>query len=263
MLLSLINKAISTNDIEDIERVHKGYSNKVWKLITKSGGKYKIRIGDNNALISRKNELAILKLINNKDCLFYEEENGNSIWKWIEGTTTSKSDINKQYLNSLVDLVNNIHNTPVSSKVLHHDDMEFYEISKKYFNEEDLNLYKRLVEKYKNDARVLCHNDVSLGNLIYDSENKKLHLIDYEWGRINSRYWDYGNFIKESDLPLKQIKYLSKIADLNLIKLLQYCYLATIYSLQLTYVLNLSEAIKAYRKKLIEQLNKYRALLTY
>lgn len=263
MLLNLINKAIFIEDIKDLERVHRGYSNKVWKLVTKNGEKYKIRVGDNNHLISRENEFAILKLIGNQDYLFYEVENGNSIWKWIEGRPSSKKDINKQYLDALVTLVNNIHSTPVNSKVLVHDDMEFYEISKKHFNEEDLERYRNLIEKYKDDIKVLCHNDISLGNLIYDSENNKLHLIDFEWGRVNSRYWDYGNFIKESDLPLKQIKYLCKIANLSLIKLLQYCYIATIYSLQLSYALDFSEAIKAYRNKLTIQLNKYRSLLTY
>ena len=74
---------------------------------------------------------------------------------------------------------------------------------------------------------VFCHNDVQIGNIIYNSESKSLKFIDYEYGDFNYRGFDIGNHFCEfaaTDLnwnkyPAKEFRmnwylvYLSKFLD--------------------------------------------------
>ncbi|AEG73795.1 choline kinase [Mycoplasma haemofelis Ohio2] len=254
----LFIKALNRKDIKSVFRVYRGYSNRTYKLTTQDNEEFKVRIGDNNHFISRKNELAILKLTKNDNYLFYDEESGDSVWRWLDGDPTNRLDIDKQYLELLVSEIRKIHSSPFNCLVLLHDDLEFYEQTKDNFSKEDLDIYLKLVKQNENHKHTLCHNDISLGNLIYNKDKKSLSIIDFEWGRINSPYWDYGNFIKESDLDMWHIKHLATLADLSLSRLFKYCFMATMYSLQLSFVLEESESIKVYRNRLFSQLERYR-----
>lgn len=249
--------------VDHIEQIFGGFSNKIFKI--KSGLEaYKIRIADHNDLIDRVNEYSILKALNISNCLIYEESSGNSIWNWIEGERALKEQVNKEFIEKIVVLIKDIHETNIQNfcGILEHDDLEFSEKTKKYLDTNDIFVYEKLVDKYKNHNRVLCHNDISLGNIIFNPLDNQLILIDYEWGRINNPYWDYGNFVKEADLSLENIEYLSEIANLDLRVLFDFCFIATIYSLQLSYIFPQTESLNIYRDKLNKQLLEYRKRLS-
>lgn len=76
--------------------------------------------------------------------------------------------------------IKSIHATQVTYPVLNHDDFEHSSISNSLLNEQDMHMYTELVNRYRGEKRVLCHNDVSLSNLIYDEDSEEIHLIDYE-----------------------------------------------------------------------------------
>ncbi|XP_058127024.1 ethanolamine kinase [Anopheles ziemanni] len=56
-------------------------------------------------------------------------------------------------------------------------------------------LYRRLLET--NSPIVFCHNDLLLGNVIYDEERERVTFIDYEYAAPNHQAFDIGNHFTE------------------------------------------------------------------
>lgn len=48
-----------------------------------------------------------------------------------------------------------------------------------------------------NDAIVFCHNDLLAANILYDSEQQRIQLIDFEYGGVNYRAFDIANHFNE------------------------------------------------------------------
>jgi ethanolamine kinase len=44
---------------------------------------------------------------------------------------------------------------------------------------------------------VFCHNDIQVGNIVYDPENDSVRFIDYEYGCVSYRGFDIGNHFCE------------------------------------------------------------------
>uniref|UniRef100_A0A0N4ZTS7 ethanolamine kinase n=1 Tax=Parastrongyloides trichosuri TaxID=131310 RepID=A0A0N4ZTS7_PARTI len=70
--------------------------------------------------------------------------------------------------------------------------------------------YKKLVQYIQNDScsLVFCHNDLLLGNILYDEKKDSIHFIDYEYAGVNYQLFDIANHfnewagIEEMDLSL-------------------------------------------------------------
>uniref|UniRef100_A0A6C0BRW4 Aminoglycoside phosphotransferase domain-containing protein n=1 Tax=viral metagenome TaxID=1070528 RepID=A0A6C0BRW4_9ZZZZ len=62
---------------------------------------------------------------------------------------------------------------------------------------------------------VMCHNDLNLGNIIYDQHNHQIKFIDFEYASYNYRGYDIGNIFAElagndcnwDKLPTKHERY--------------------------------------------------------
>ncbi|WP_216082902.1 choline kinase [Candidatus Mycoplasma haematohominis] len=254
----LFNKVVPEENISSIERIFQGYSNYVFKVFTDKGNYYKVRIGNHNELIDRVNEQNIFKNLN-LEAIYYEIETGNGVWHWIDGRSLRFEEVNEEIIGKLVSLIEDIHSKGTVG-VLQHDDLEFLNEDKLDF--QNVVLYRRLVNKYKKEIRVLSHNDVSLSNLIYEPKTGELTLIDYEWGRVNHPYWDYGNFVKESNLSKELMILLAQEANLSLYKLYEFAIIATLYSFQLSFVFKEQTiGLQEYRNRLSNQLLRYKECL--
>jgi thiamine kinase-like enzyme len=98
---------------------------------------------------------------------------------------------------------------------------------------------------------------LSPDNLIYTHKNQVI-FIDYEWARLNNKYWDIANFIREVDLPIKWIKVLCNLLKIkHLKKLLIFVYLATNYAYQWTFNIPSTIKIKKYQQITYRKLQKY------
>lgn len=247
--------------IKSCKKVLIGFSNRVFKLTLLDGRAYKVRIADNNHLISRKNEQEVLKLLPDPNLIVYESSSGNAIYNWIEGKPLSSRQLTKDMLEKIVKLATNFHSIPVSKLKGIEEHNHFDTISKVEKEREEYSkffpTYKELVEKYKDLPKFLTHNDISLKNLIYSEESDTLSLIDYEWARLNTIYWEYGNFARESNLSKAKIIALAKLVKLQEEILLDFVFIATFYSWQLSFSWDGSERLERYRSKLSSQLTKY------
>lgn len=51
--------------------------------------------------------------------------------------------------------------------------------------------------KFTTDDIVGCHNDLAVGNIIYDKKNNSVNFIDFEYYGYNSFLYDIANYFEE------------------------------------------------------------------
>ena len=256
--LFINNTKFQSYQIKSVKQIHKGYTNISFVFILINNQKYQVRLANDGNLINRKNELAMLKNVNNKDFIYYDVKSGNAIKEWIDGSNPTTSEINtKKFLNAFSKQLNRIHTIKCNYRVFKHDFYEFIKLANNKLSKQHINKYREIVNKYKNSKLVLSHNDLSSENLIWNKKENKVHFIDYEWGRLNNVYWDVANFIKETNLNKKSINYLANINKLKLNILNDFIYVCINYAFQWTYAMPQTKKILTYRKKLLSKLQKY------
>lgn len=271
MVVNMINKAINlflknTNykkeDILKIIQIHSGFTNVSFMFKTNDKNKYQVRIGGSNYIVNRKNEFNILSAINDKNYIFIDED-GNAIKKWINGYTPKFIFFKKKLLNLLTIEIIKLHNIDLKNfEIIKHDYFVFFDKTL-FFDNFDKEMYVKLVNKYKDLDLVLSHNDINPKNMIYNPKFKKITLIDFEWGRINNKYWDVANFFRETNLNIKFLNYMLSIyKELDQKTMYDFLYLCTNFAYQWTFGMDETKKILKYRKKIISKLIKYRKYIS-
>jgi thiamine kinase-like enzyme len=200
----------------------------------------------------------MLRNINNKDFIYFDIKTGNAIKEWLDGHNPTTNEINtKEFLDAFSSRLNRLHSTKPKFSISIHDHYEFFKMANIKMSKYHQDKYKYLVNKYKNDKLVLSHNDLSSDNLLWDKTENKVHLIDYEWSRLNSVYWDVANFIRETKLSKKSIAYLATINKLKLNILKDFVYICINFAYQWTFAMPQTKKIITYRKQLFSKLQKY------
>lgn len=197
---------ISENKINNLERFKIGMSNFTYffeidndkyviRLSGKGAFKYVDYNNELNAIIACENEELTSKLI------YFDVDNGTKVSKYIEGSPFvfyhneySIDDLIEtlKKLHSLdnksvkdYDLINRLENYEKINKDDNNFDEKYLKIKTWWINEYN--------EKFVNDKKVFCHNDLQTVNIIYD-ENKKVKLIDFEYAAYNDLYYDLACF---------------------------------------------------------------------
>jgi thiamine kinase-like enzyme len=203
-------------------------------------------------------ELAALKNIHNKDFVYYDVKTGNAIKKWIDGYNPNDDEVNsKQFLDCFTKRLQKLHSTKNKYGVINHDHYEFIKFVKNKLSQAHIVKYKNLIEKYKNLKLVLSHNDLSHDNLLVNKQDNVIYFIDYEWARMNNKYWDVANFIRETNLKKKWIKYLASANKLDLTILNDFIYICINYAYQWTFAMPQTSKILSYRKKILNKLKEF------
>lgn len=248
----------TNDDILDIKQIHCGFTNISFVIKLKNKKKYQVRIGQNNKIVNRDNEIKVLKLIPDIKFLYIDKK-GNAIKEWIEGVNPNFDFNTLNKLKLLILEIKKIQNINIGNiNILEHN---YYDIlSKDLYDKYKIwyDKYIEIIDKYKNLKKVFSHNDLNPKNMIYNRKNKKIILIDYEWARINNQYWDIANFFKETNLRVKYLKKICKIfdeLDFNILK--DFVFISSFYALAWTYQVNQTEKIFKYRKKILIKLKQY------
>ena len=88
--------------------------------------------------------------------------------------------------------------------------------------------YVTLLKKYKDEKWVSCHNDLNKDNVVIN-ENKAF-LIDFEFKRINNKYWEIANIFNEDSLNKRHFKlFLKYYKGLEKEKLNDFIYINKIF----------------------------------
>jgi thiamine kinase-like enzyme len=195
------------------------------------------------------------QLLKLTDFIYYDVSNGNAVKKWISGVNPTKRQISSNsFLKAFAESLMWLHRVKASNIVKHN----YWDcIEKAKLPLEHKAAYISLIKDYERMPLVLSHNDLSADNLIY-TPSKKVVFIDYEWARMNNKYWDVANFIREVNLPLREIKILCKLLKFNnLHQLLTFVYLTTNYAYQWTFNMPFTPIMKRYRQLTFKKLKRY------
>lgn len=260
--LFLENSKYKKENILKIKQIHSGFTNVSFLFKTDDKKKYQVRLGGANDIVNRKNEFNILKAINDINYIFIDKD-GNAIKKWINGINPKFFFNKKKLLNLLILEIMKLHKTNIKDfEIINHDYLSFFDKTI-FFDQFDKDMYLKLINKYKNLDLVLSHNDINPKNMIYDYKSRKIILIDYEWGRINNKYWDVANFFRETNLNIKWLDYmLSFYTDLDKKIMYEFLYLCTNFAYQWTFGMKETKKILNYRKKIKVKLMKYRKYIS-
>lgn len=249
LFLKIFNNEYSRKDIKVVKPIHNGYTNSSYYLELKSEEKFQIRLGENNKIVNRLNEANVLKIINEKNYIYYDEKNGNAIKKWIDGRTLNKKDLkNNKILIKIFLEIQKYHNLNINNiKIMKHDYYSFLQNAK--IPKKHLMIYKKIVSEFDTIPWGFSHNDLNLDNILL-TNNNDIVFIDFEWSRINHPYWDYSNLLKETTWSLKWIKNFSKLSNIDFNSLLKMTYVAINFSYQWTFSNSFSFKILCYRLKM-------------
>lgn len=162
--------------ITKITQFYSGLHNKTYFGYL-NGFKVQIRITQNK-FVNWDNEMKIAKHFS-EIFLFYNK--GNFVKKWIDGDILSQKSLSKN-LELLFSEINNFHNLSIPNLEKFNWFLD---------NIDDLK-YFQLVDKYKDDSLVVIHCDLQFKNIIINNNQSKttIHLIDFEWVRLGSKYID-------------------------------------------------------------------------
>ncbi|MGL4616770.1 MAG: phosphotransferase [Mycoplasmoidaceae bacterium] len=250
------------DDIKSIKEIHHGFTNKSFFLITTDNLKWQIRFSGLNEVVDRRNELRILKFIKEENIIYYDEK-GNFIKKWIDGKTLSLFFNKKKKLKLICEKINELHSKTIvdNGDILFHDYFKYIEQTKN-FDYKIKETYIALVNKYKNQKKVLSHNDLSRKNILFNGN--EIIFIDFEWSRINYNYFDVANFIRENNIRNKWIIFIQKnIENIELDILKDFIFIATCFAYQWTFVAKQDNKIIKYRKRCFKKMNSIYKLNKY
>lgn len=192
-----------------IEKIVNGLSNDNYFVITKHNEKLVVRIAKFDPLLDRNCEHDIVKAIApfNIDvpCIYFDKTSGDKITIFQEGYHLDK--YKKNDLKKVALLIKKFHSLKLKCtrdfESLEKLNSYYEKLTKKPF---PLSKYSNLISKYQNylekDEKILCHNDIVKGNLLFTKE--KLFLIDYEYAAMNSPMFDLVSFISENDIEDKE-----------------------------------------------------------
>ncbi len=242
-----------------MEDIHSGYTNISYLATFENGKKYQVRIPHRSDLINRANEHQIISLMGDQKFVYFDARTGVAIKEWIEGTNPKIYSWKKwKHTDELFSLIKKIHqlklpkeNTfkPINFDV-YNDNL--YRLDLKFQTK-----YLGIIDKYREDPTVVSHTDINALNIIIDN-NKKLHLIDYEWCGLASDYWDYANFIREARLWwYESIDWKKYIANFNMQKLKNYIFVCSVFAYLWTWTMPQTNKIIKYRKRTIRQIHWY------
>lgn len=253
--IDLFNKILPNKSIISIEKIHLGLTNISFKVQDNDSSIYQVRIGMNNEYVDRQNELNVLKNINNKNYLYFNEGNGQAIKKWINGQMVDENEIDIDFLIRLNEQITEYHKTELKYEVKTHNYYEFVETFK-YIDNKYISEYIEIIDSYNGSKLVLSHNDLNPKNIIID-EKKGINFIDFEWGRLNYEWYDICNFIRETNISFEIIKEFAKYLNKELVVFLKEIFVCLCFAMQWTYTVEQLKEIIEYREDVFKKMEYY------
>lgn len=250
-LEKIVKLSFPNNEIISYTKIHCGYTNLSYLVKLNDNSKWQVRIPHEQTkkLINRKSEKNILDLLNNKDFIYFDIKTGKVIKKWLEGYNPNKSIYSKKkFLDKLFAQIKHLHSLPIKRKYnfkkinLCAYDKQLNNLDKAYVNK-----FHELINQRKNDKLVINHTDINPDNILVLIPSNQIHIIDFEWVGLASDYWDYANFIRETNLNYKNIKWSKYIDNFDISVLEQYIYITSVFAYLWTFNMPQTPKIIKYR----------------
>lgn len=205
---------LSNHDIYSIDPIG-GMTNKNFKVNIKNEN-YILRIPGNGTkeMISRNSEkynnLIVNKLEIDTNMLYFNEENGLKVSKYINNaeTITPKTAKREDNMKLIANILKKLHNSDVkfNNEFDVFSKIEEYETLLKKYNGKNFDDYAVVKDKVTKLKQILeqigvesvpCHNDTVPENFVKD--NGRVYLVDWEYSGMNDPMWDLAAHSLESD----------------------------------------------------------------
>ncbi|MGL5522200.1 MAG: phosphotransferase [Metamycoplasmataceae bacterium] len=242
---------LKNKKIISITKIEAGFTNNIFKLILETGEIFKIRKAIYNKFINRQLEKTI-EFSLYKNIIFFWDENGDYIKKWIEGETLKKGNVCYDFWKDLFSQISNMQKIDI--KHLNIKKLEYFVEDHKVDSrlKESFKYYEQIIEEeIDEDHLVLTHNDVSQNNIVV-SDNK-FYLIDFEWATLNHNYWDIGNIIKDLEINKNEIEEEMFFNDFDKEKLFKIVFCTHFYTYFWTHKVPNTKRIEEYREEVVNR----------
>ena len=167
-----------------------------------------------NKMIDRNNESKILEIMKNKKNLtvdivefgFNKSKNFILKTKYLPFSyNLIQQKLTKNKIKKIFDVLTKFQNIDVKNKgIKTFNHKIFINNFKKFIKTPLINLVtyeieiNKIFKKYKPKKLCLSHNDMVPGNFLFDDENNKVYIIDFEYSSINDSLYDVASFISET-----------------------------------------------------------------
>lgn len=204
-------------EARNIVQIFEGFSNENFLV----NDAYVLRLPLPNAdpTISRKCEEEVYKVIQplniSEKVEYFNSKSGIKITKYVHNPRKYQSTPTKEEILNVVKTLKKLHKSGL--KVPYdYNPLKKLQIYKKILPEDFLldKKYEKIIIKefqklQSEEDKVLCHNDLVKGNLLFKFNG--LTIIDREYASMNSYYFDLASFVSENNLSEEQeIFFLSK-----------------------------------------------------
>lgn len=205
-------------------------------LITQNGRKQVLRIPgvSTDSIIERGMERRVLDLVTDynitPETIFYGTS-GIKTSSWLNGyQSLEEKRLNSDIFHGLSKCLHQLHAIPKrNSYCIRKEDASVAEYIKLYERKVNFSFLEpaersemlAFADTMDNDAQVLCHRDLWLGNIMVN-EKGDIKLLDFEYSTFCSPYWDVGSFLTESRLDAWQTReFIKTYGDLDPVRVQQ------------------------------------------
>ena len=209
--------------IESITYMPGGLTNRNFKVVI-DGKKWAFRIAGAGTAeyLNRPCEKAAVAAVKHlgisPEFYYYEVETGSNICRFVEGTTMRKEDFRNrtEVRKHAAEILNTYHNSGVTFDAVfdpfteiksYHQYLKDNNWTRFYPEMEQLDkVYEKIRLTFeKNPPQRICsHNDCLSENFLFDEENDKMELIDWEYCGMNFYSFDVAAVISENDMNEEQ-----------------------------------------------------------
>lgn len=217
MMNKIIQTVFQTNDYV-LTKMDKGITNQNFLLIV-NNQKYVVRLpyADSDEMFHRAHEKKVLELVQDLDVptVYFDEATGIKITTYISNLYEFKDCPYPDKIARCAILMRNLHQKEAVEFEFHPVEtlLQYKQATKKPLY--DLNSFAYVIDKVKDlrHKKVLCHNDVVSGNILYGEDRD--YLIDYEYAASNDALFDVMSFISENQIvdPLEREQFYEVYFD--------------------------------------------------
>lgn len=166
-----------------------------------------------NRNYEKYNTLLIQKLMIDAKLLYFNENNGIKISKFISNSSnlTKQSARDIQNMRLSAEILNTLHTSNIEfinrfnvfEEIIKYEKLIKIDLNKVFDEYSDFREKVLGLERYINTLGIdikPCHNDTVPENFIKDTKNNRLYLTDWEYSGMNDPMWDLAGYILECEL---------------------------------------------------------------
>lgn len=209
------------SEILEFKPIHEGYTNQNFLIKTNDLKEYIYRIPIK--LHDFNNEFNAYKIYQKNKFIDFDLKTGVYIKRLIKGRHPDLS--NNEDLKKVIEEVQNVHK--LSSNLFIKSQNWFDYIEFNILDSQVLSLFYKLINKLKNDPKAFTHHDLNALNILLVNNDKEVVLIDWEWSRFDSPYFDFATLALNEKVDEK---FLIKTAKIDKKKLEEYKFLVLVFS---------------------------------